>query len=77
MTKMKFSFILIAAVLLVSACGEKGAGGAAGGKWVGEVYPSIGSSDATVIGEFDSYEECLTATMEKAKSGGSFNCGVK
>ncbi len=75
--KMKLSFILITAVLLLSACGEKGgSGGASSGNWVGEVYASVGSTEATVVGEFGSYEECLTATMAAAESG-VFNCGIQ
>lgn len=73
---MKLSFIIILTVLslVIAGCGQKG--GSAKGKWVGEVYASAKTKSSTVIGEFDSYEECIEATQKEAKSG-IFNCGVK
>ncbi|MEJ2114767.1 MAG: hypothetical protein P8X88_01630 [Gammaproteobacteria bacterium] len=69
-----FVCTFFAATLLLTACGDKG--GAASGKWVGEVYASSKSKTSTVIGEFDSYAECIEAAQKEAKSG-VFNCGVK
>jgi len=66
--------ILFTSVLMLSACGDDG--GSASGKWVGEVYASSKSKTSTVVGEFDSYTECVEATQKEAKSG-VFNCGVK
>ncbi len=67
-------FLLIALSFVIAGCGEKG--GSASGKWVGEVYASEKTKSSTVIGEFDSYEECLEASKKEAKSG-IFNCGIK
>jgi len=61
-------------LVLVSGCGDDG--GAAGGKWVGEVFASSNSKSSTQVGEFGSYEECLEATQKEANSG-IFNCGIK
>ncbi len=66
--------VLFTLALLISGCGDDG--GAAGGKWVGEVYNTPNSTTATEIGEFDSYDECIAATQKEAKIG-VFNCGVK
>ncbi len=65
---------LFAVTLLLAACGDKS--GTAGGKWVGEDYAKSGSKASTVVGEYDSYAECLEATKKASKSG-VFNCGVK
>lgn len=76
MIKLLVSLVQFTAVLSISACGEKGrSGGAAGGDWVGEAYASAGR-ESTLVGEFGFYKECLTASMEAAKSG-VCNCGIK
>ena len=66
--------LLIALSIVIAGCGNKG--GSAKGKWVGEVYASAKTKSSTVVGEFDSYEECVEATQKEAKSG-IFNCGIK
>lgn len=68
---MSLFFIVL---FVIAGCGDKA--GTAGGKWVGEVYASSKTKSSTVIGEFDSYEECVEATQNKASSG-VFNCGVR
>lgn len=71
----KFSIcILFTVILLLTGCGDDG--GSAGGDWVGEVYANSNTKSSTVIGEYDSYEECVEATLKEAKSG-IFNCGIK
>ncbi len=82
MGQKSVAFLLIAlSLVVVSGCGDDG--GAAGGKWVGEVFGSTNSKSSTrvsksstQVGEYDSYEECFEATQKEAKSG-IFNCGVK
>ena len=74
MLQKTFVCTLFVTTLLLTACGDKG--GSASGKWVGEIYASSKSKTSTVIGEFDSYAECIEATQKEAKSG-VFNCGVK
>jgi hypothetical protein len=71
-----FVCILFAATLFVTACSDDSTGGAGGGKWTGEVFANSKSSASTVVGEFDSYTECVEATQKEAKSG-VFNCGIK
>lgn len=65
--------IAVAIPCMLTACGDDG--GAASGKWVGEVFAS-NSKSSTEVGEFSSYEECAAETQKQAKSG-VFNCGVK
>ena len=48
------AFIIIVLPLMLSGCGDDR--GAAGGKWVGEVFEKANTKSSTVIGEFDSYE---------------------
>ena len=60
--------------MILSGCGDDG--GAAGGKWVGEVFDRANIKSSTEVGEFGSYEECVTETQKQAKSG-IFNCGVR
>lgn len=69
-----FIFFFIVLSIAIAGCGNKG--GSAKGKWVGEVYASAKTKSSTVVGEFDSYEECVEATQKEAKSG-IFNCGIK
>ena len=69
-----FVYFLLALALLVSGCGDDG--GAASGKWVGEVYDTPNSTTSREVGEFGSYDECVAATQKDAKTG-VFNCGVK
>lgn len=69
-----FVCILFAVMLLLAACGDDG--GTADGKWVGEVYAHTKSKTSTVVGEFDSYSDCVEVTQKESKSG-VFNCGVK
>ena len=66
--------VLFTLALLISGCGDDG--GAAGGKWVGEVYDTPNSTTSKEIGEFGSYDECVAATQKESKTG-VFNCGVK
>ncbi len=68
------AMITITMSLMLTACGDDG--GAADGKWVGEVYASAKTKSSTIVGEFDSYEECVAETQKQAKSG-VFNCGIK
>lgn len=67
-------FVFINFLLIIAACGDDG--GVAGGKWVGEVFANANTKASTVVGEFDSYDECVEATQKEAKSG-IFNCGIK
>ena len=66
--------VLISFSLMISAFGDNG--GAASGKWVGEVFAHANTKSSTIVGEFGSYEECVEATQKEAKSG-IFNCGIK
>lgn len=74
MRQKQLAFILLTLPLVITGCGDDG--GAASGKWVGEVFASSNSKSPTVIGEFDSYDECVAATQKESKSG-IFNCGIK
>ena len=67
-------FVIISLSLMITACGNDG--GAASGTWEGEVFANANTKSSTVIGEFDSYDECFAATQKEAKSG-IFNCGIK
>ena len=73
MRQKLLAVIITTLSLLVTSCGD--GGGTASGKWVGEVFASANSKSSTVVGEFDSYDECLEETQKQAKSG-IFNCGV-
>lgn len=74
MRQKLLAFVLITLPLVIIGCGDDG--GTASGKWVGEVYASSNTKTSTVIGEFDSYDECVAATQKESKSG-IFNCGIK
>ena len=73
MSQKLLAVIITILSLLVTSCGDDG--GTASGKWVGEVFASANSKSSTVVGEFDSYDECVEETQKVAKSG-IFNCGV-
>ena len=66
--------LLFFMLFTLAGCGDKG--GSASGKWVGEVYASSKTKGSTIIGEFDSYEECVEETQKQARSG-IFNCGIQ
>ncbi len=51
MRKKLMVFILSTLPLVITGCGDNG--GAASGKWVGEVFESSNMKTSTVIGEFD------------------------
>ena len=72
--KLSSIFLFVTLSIVMAGCGDKG--GSAKGNWVGEVYASAKTKSSTIVGEFDSYEECIEATQKEAKSG-IFNCGVK
>lgn len=74
MRKKLMVFILSTLPLVIIGCGDNG--GAASGKWVGEAFESSNSKTSTIVGEFDSYVECVAETQKEAKSG-IFNCGIK
>ncbi len=74
MRKKLIIFILSTLPLVITGCGDNG--GAASGKWVGEVFESSNTKTSTIVGEFDSYDECVAESQKEAKSG-IFNCGIK
>ncbi len=74
MRQKLFAAVGIVLPLMLTACGDDG--GAAGGKWVGEVYANANTKSSSEVGEFDSYEECIAETQKQAKSG-IFNCGIR
>ncbi len=74
MRKKLIIFILSALPLVITGCGDNG--GAASGKWVGEVFESSNTKTSTIVGEFDSYDECVAESQKEAISG-IFNCGIK
>ncbi len=73
MRKKLIIFILSTLPLVITGCGDNGE---ASGKWVGEVFESSNTKTSTIVGEFDSYDECVAESQKEAKSG-IFNCGIK
>ena len=74
MRQKLLAFVLITLPVALAGCGDDG--GVAGGKWVGEVFTHPNVKSSTVVGEFDSYEDCVAGTQKEARIG-IFNCGVK